>query len=131
MLPLVSLRRGLLGAALVVQIYLLGSLDSWTSAGAFGQRRFVGSSALFIVGLAAALTFATGVVRQRLVYAVVAVTVWWNLALIAEFATGLMNRQRLELRRNAYDAFVTVPAMAPKLDYRYLFDRSSFYQAPQ
>lgn len=120
-----------LGAALVAQIYLLGSLDSWTSAGAFGQRRFVGSSALFIVGLAAALTFAAGVSRRRVVYAVVGVTVWWNLALIAEFATGLMNRQRLELRRNAYDAFVTVPAMAPKLAYRYLFDRSSFYQAPQ
>jgi len=118
-------------AALAAQIYLLGSLDSWTSAGAFGQRRFVGSSALFIVGLAAVLTVWRGGWRSAVVNALVTVAVWWNLALIAEFATGLMNRQRLELARNAYDAFVTVPAMAPRLAYRYLFDRSSFYQNPQ
>ena len=39
-----------------------------------------------------------------------------------------MDRQRLEPRRNAYDAFVTVPRMVPDLAYRYLFDRASFYQ---
>ena len=61
--------------------------------------------------------------RSTAVHALVAVAVWWNLALIAQFATGLMDRQRLELAKNAYDAFVTVPAMAPRLAYRYLFDR--------
>ena len=55
--------------------------------------------------------------------------VWWNLALIALFGTGLMNRQRLELGRNAYDAFVTIPRLAPQLAYRYLFDRQSYYRA--
>jgi hypothetical protein len=30
--------------------------------------------------------------------------------------------------RNAYDAFVTIPRMAPELAHRYLFDRRSFYQ---
>ena len=118
-------------AAMAAQIYLLGSLDSWTSAGAFGQRRFVGSSSIFIVGLAAVLASWRGGWRATAVQALVAVAVWWNLALIAQFATGLMDRQRLELNRNAYDAFVTVPAMAPRLAYRYLFDRSSFYQNPQ
>jgi hypothetical protein len=39
-----------------------------------------------------------------------------------------MDRQRLELHRNAYDVFVTVPAMTPHLVYRYLFDRASFYR---
>jgi len=48
--------------------------------------------------------------------------------LMAEFATGLMDRQRLEPARNAYDAFVTVPRMAPDLAYRYLFNRASFYK---
>ncbi len=56
------------------------------------------------------------------------VAVYWNLALMAEFATGLMDRQRLEPARNAYDAFVTVPRMAPDLAYRYLFNRASFYK---
>ena len=35
--------------------------------------------------------------------------VYWNLALSAEFATSLMDRQQLEPRKNAYDAFVTLP----------------------
>jgi hypothetical protein len=98
---------------------------------AFGQRRFVGSSALFTLGLAAVLARWHAGWRSTAVHALVAVAVWWNLALIAQFATGLMDRQRLALKKNAYDAFVTVPAMAPRLAYRYLFDRSSFYQNPQ
>ena len=39
-----------------------------------------------------------------------------------------MNRQRLELARNAYDAFVTVPRMAPDLALRYVTKRESFYR---
>ena len=41
---------------------------------------------------------------------------------MARVRGGLMDRQRLELRKNAYDAFVTVPRMGPRLVYRYLFD---------
>jgi hypothetical protein len=41
-----------------------------------------------------------------------------------------MDRQRLEPGRNAYDAFVTLPRMAPDLLYRYLMHRSSFYKPP-
>jgi hypothetical protein len=39
-----------------------------------------------------------------------------------------MDRQRIELARNAYDAFFTLPRMAPRLVYRYFADRESFYQ---
>jgi hypothetical protein len=56
------------------------------------------------------------------------VCVWWNLALTALFGTGLMSRQRLHLQRNAYDAFVTIPRMAPDLARRYFTTRDSFYQ---
>jgi hypothetical protein len=62
---------------------------------------------------------------------VTALSVYWNLALIAEFATGLMDRQRLEPARNAYDAVVTLPVRLPDLAYRYLFDRHSFYAPPR
>jgi hypothetical protein len=54
--------------------------------------------------------------------------VYWNLALTAEFAVGLMDRQKLEPRKNAYDAFVTLPRQLPSLGYRYIFDRTSFYK---
>jgi hypothetical protein len=56
------------------------------------------------------------------------VCVWWNLGLIAQFGVGLMNRQRLEPARNAYNNFVTIPHELPELAYRYVFDRESFYR---
>jgi hypothetical protein len=39
-----------------------------------------------------------------------------------------MDRQRIELRRNAYDAFVTLPRIAPELAWRYVARRESFYE---
>jgi hypothetical protein len=113
---------------IAMQVYSAGSVESWTVAGAFGQRRFVAVTPLLVVGLSA-LAHSVAARRTRSVLAVVAVVaVYWNLALIAEFATGLMDRQRLDPPRNAYDAFVTIPRMAPDLAYRYLFRRASFYQ---
>jgi hypothetical protein len=109
---------------IALQVYVSGSVESWTVAGAFGQRRFVAITVLLVIGLAALMQ----IVSTRVVAVLVALAVYWNLALIAEFATGLMDRQRLEPARNAYDAFVTVPRQAPSLAYRYLFDRRSFYQ---
>ena len=115
-------------AMVALQIYVSGSVESWTVAGAFGQRRFVALTIVLVIGLAAVIA-AVGRTRWRTPVAILlALCVWWNVALIVEFGTGLMNRQRLEPRRNAYDAFVTLPRMAPSLAYRYLFDRDSFYQ---
>ena len=118
----------------VATVYVTGSVESWTAAGAFGQRRFVNLTPLLIVGLAA-LFARSGTTRTPgsrtpaygLLLAAV-VCAWWNLALIAQFGAHLMDRQRLELRRNARTAFVTLPAVGPHLLYRYLFDRQSFYQ---
>ena len=107
----------------VAQIYLLGALDSWTSAGAFAQRRFVGATVFLVLGLTALFDAIAGRWQRRLLAAAVILAVCWNLALMALFGTQLMSRQRLELRRNAYDAFVTLPRLAPSLVHRYLFDR--------
>jgi hypothetical protein len=41
-----------------------------------------------------------------------------------------MDRQRLEPRRNAYHAFVTLPRIAPQLAWRYFARRESFYRPP-
>lgn len=112
---------------IALQVYVGGSVESWTVAGAFGQRRFVALTSLLIIGLAAWFTRLPGP-RKSIVALAAALAVYWNLALIAEFATGLMDRQRLEPVKNAYDAFVTLPRQAPSLAYRYLFDRGSFYQ---
>jgi hypothetical protein len=116
-----------------LQVYVGGSVESWTVAGAFGQRRFVALTALLIVGLgalASRLSAASPAARRASV-AVALVAVYWNLGLSAEFGVGLMDRQRLQPAKNAYDAFVTLPARAPSLAYRYFVDRRSFYARPQ
>lgn len=111
------------------QLYVAGSVASWTVAGAFGQRRFVCLTIVLTIGLAALFSAAGRRTRQVLA-ALTVVMVWWNIALMAQFATRLMDRQRLEPARNAYHAFVTLPIRLPALAYRYLTNRESFYEPP-
>jgi hypothetical protein len=114
----------------VLQIYIAGSVESWTVAGAFGQRRFVALTAILCIGVAAILTAAATRARFITALAALAVCVWWNVGLIAQFGAGMMDRQRLEPARNAYVNFVVLPAELPQLAARYLFDRESFYRPP-
>ena len=121
-------RIGLCALLMVAfQAYVAGSVASWTVAGAFGQRRFVAVTILLTIGLAALFTSISGPAR-RLVTVAAVLCVWWNISLMAQFGLRLMDRQRMEPAKNAYHAFVTLPRMTPSLVYRYLFDRSSFYQ---
>lgn len=111
-----------------LQVYVSGSVESWTVAGAFGQRRFVGATILLVIGLAAFWRrVPSGVARTAAVTFAVA-AIWWNIGLMALFGAGLMDRQRLNVGRNAYDVFVTLPRSAPSLVYRYFADRQSFYK---
>ena len=115
------------------QVYVAGSVASWTVAGAYGQRRFVCLTAVLVLGLAALFgAFAKNAPKgaRYIRVAVAALCVWWNIALMFQFATGLMDRQRMEPGRNAYHAFVTVPLEAPALIVRYLTNRESFYNPP-
>jgi hypothetical protein len=124
-----DIRRIALVALLMfaLQVYVNGSVDSWSAAGAFGHRRFVAVTVLLVIGVAAFVRR----INVRLVSSVlIALCVWWNVALIVLFGTRMMDRQRIEPGRNAYDAFVTLPSQAPSLLYRYATDRESFYAAP-
>jgi len=111
-----------------LQVYVSGAVASWTVAGAFGQRRFVGVTLFLVVGLAALRQSIRADATRIATTVAIVICVWWNLALIAEFGTSMMDRQRLELRKNAYDAFVTLPRTAPRLAYRYFTERASFYK---
>jgi hypothetical protein len=113
-------------AMFAAQVYISGSVDTWSVAGAYGQRRFVGASALLVVGLAVLLQ--RGSTWRRVLLGATAVAVWWNLGLMTQFGAGMMDRQRLDLPRAAYNTFLVVPVELPQLAYRYLFDRSSFYR---
>jgi len=110
------------------QVYISGAVESWTVAGAFGQRRFVAVTIFLVIGLAGFRRWAGSRLGRIATNLFIVLCVWWNLALTLEFGTSMMDRQKLELRRNAYDAFVTLPRTAPKLFYRYFTNRSSFYK---
>ena len=110
------------------QVYVSGAVESWTVAGAFGQRRFVAVTIFLVIGLAALRQWIHRDAMRIATRIAIVICIWWNLALIAEFGTSMMDRQKLELRRNAYDAFVTLPRMAPRLVYRYFSERASFYK---
>jgi hypothetical protein len=111
----------------LTQVYVSGSVDTWAAAGSFGQRRLVGLTVFLVVGLAWLLATIPPRWPRYLVHAALALAVWWNVGLTAQFGSGLMNRQRLDPPRNAYHNFVTVPQRIPDLMYRFLVDRESFY----
>jgi len=113
---------------IALQVYVSGAVASWTVAGAFGQRRFIGITIFLVVGLAALREWIRTERGRIAANVAIVICVWWNLALTAEFGTSMMDRQKLELKRNAYDAFVTLPRMAPGLMYRYFTERASFYK---
>ena len=115
-------------AMFAAQVYISGSVETWQAAGTFGQRRFVGTTIILVIGLAAALRMLAGRTPRRALLAVVAVCVCWNLGLMAQFGAGLMDRQRMEPSRNAYTTLVVLPRVLPGLAYRYVFDRPSFYE---
>lgn len=112
---------------IAAQVYISGSVDTWTVAGSFGQRRFLGASAALVVGLAVLIGSAAGW-RRRAVGVAVVLSIWWNLGLMVQFGASMMDRQRLEPARNAYNTFVRVPLEMPGIAYRYFFNRSSFYR---
>lgn len=114
--------------AVALQVYINGAVESWTVAGAFGQRRFVELTPLLVLGLSALLTVGAA---TRGLWLAVACCVWWNLGLLLQFGTHRMDRQRLTLRDNAWVTFVELPREAPALVWRYLTDRGSFYRQPR
>ena len=117
-------------AVVLLQIYINGAVESWSVAGSFGHRRFVELTPLLVLGLAA-LTSLSSARARRLVWAVTALCIWWNLGLLLQFGTHRMDRQRLTLRDNARQTFVELPIEAPSLAWRYLTDRRSFYRQPR
>jgi hypothetical protein len=102
-------RLGALGAffavAMLAQIYINGSVLSWHQAGAFGSRRFVDSTVLFVVGYA----FGLMALSTRTQKILVALAIWWNVSLMMQFGLKLMDRQRLDWPGVAIRQITQVP----------------------
>ena len=76
---------------------------------------------------------ADGVASGRLVSLLTTIALvaacWWNVGVMAQFGAGMMNRQKLEPSRIAYNTFVVMPRALPRLAWRYVVDRASFYES--
>ncbi len=81
-----------IAVALMGQVYINGSVLSWHQAGAFGSRRFVDSTFLFVIGFA----FGLMSLSPRAQKLVVALAIWWNVSLMVQFGLKLMDRQQLD-----------------------------------
>jgi hypothetical protein len=121
----------LLLVMIALQAYISGAVESWTVAGSFGQRRFIGLTAVLTVGVAAVLNAAAPGAARVAVRLLLVLCVWWNLGLLVQFGTHTMDRQRLTLKDNAWRTFAVLPREAPTLAWRYLTDRASFYNRPR
>jgi hypothetical protein len=114
----------LLLSAFAAQVYISGAVDSWTQAGAFGARRFVGATALFAVWGALVLDALEPRLKRAGIAAVCSIFVLWNVSLMIQFGLGLMNRDRLiwsEVLRNHVHE---VPPRLFSVVRSYLFARS-------
>jgi hypothetical protein len=114
-----------LGGALVAEVYISGAVESWTTAGAFGARRFLGTTVLFAVFGAAMIDAARRWAPAAAAWATLAFLVLWNVSLMAQFGLGLMDRQRLVWRQVIRNQVIEMPRLLPAVASRYLRDRES------
>jgi hypothetical protein len=127
-LALTAVRRrdavaGVLLLALLLQAWINGSVESWTQAGAFGSRRFVGATVAFAWGLTAAVAAMRGRRRRQACATGLVLLAWWNVSLMVQFGLRLMDRQRLEWPRVAVNQVVEVPPRAARTAWLFLTDR--------
>jgi len=120
-------RERVAGIALLLglasQVYISGAVDSWTQAGGFGARRFVGATVIFAVWGATLFAVVASYIRRAGVVALASVFILWNVGLMVQFGLGLMNRDRLIWQEVIHDQFQEVPPRLMSVLGRYLFAR--------
>jgi hypothetical protein len=110
-------------AGLLVQVWICGSIQSWSQNGAFGMRRFISATPCFALGLASLAAFALARGRRRLLPAVVLLCAWWNVSLMVQFGLRLMDRQKLEWPKVAINQLTAVPRHLGRTVFLFFTDR--------
>ncbi len=115
----------ILTVALLAQVYINGSVLSWHQAGAFGSRRFVDSTVLFVIG------FAFGLIslRTRTQKIIVALAIWWNVSLMVQFGLKLMDRQQLDWPGTAIRQVTEVPQRTLSTAKLYFTDKDALVRS--
>jgi hypothetical protein len=120
----------LLLAAFLSQVYISGAVDSWTQAGAFGARRFVGATSIFAVWGATLFAALEPRLRKAGVAGVAAFFILWNVSLMIQFGLGLMDRQRLVWSQIVHNHVYEVPPRLNSVVGRYLWARDDLQGMP-
>ena len=116
--------------ALLLQVYVAGSFLTWQSAGSFGQRRFINSTAIFVLGLCALISW---VLAHRwppwLVGGLAGLFIAWNGGLLMQYALWCTpQRQGLDWA-TVLQGQLEMPGRAVGLVWDYLTDRAKFYRS--
>jgi hypothetical protein len=93
----------------LLQVYISGAVDSWTQAGAFGSRRFVGATPIFAVWGGLVFASLEPSLRRAGVVALTGLLVAWNVSLMVQFGLGLMDRDKLRWGEVTHNALYEVP----------------------
>ena len=118
-----------LGLTFAAEVYLLGSFSTWFGGAAFGMRRFVNCTVLFVVGLALLIDELRKRISLRILAGAGGVFIVWNLFFIVQFATGLIPRaEPIDPSRFVYDQIFTVPGRLADIAWRFIFARASFFR---
>ena len=118
-----------LGLTFAAEVYLLGSFSTWFGGAAFGMRRFVNCTILFVVGLALLIDELRKRISLRILAGAGGVFIVWNLLFIVQFATGLIPRaEPIDTSRFVYDQVFTVPGRLVDIAWRFIFARASFFR---
>jgi hypothetical protein len=115
----------LLLLAFAAQAWINGAVESWSQAGAFGSRRFVGLSFVFAWGLGVLLAALQPRVPRPLLAGGALLFVLWNLGLMVQFGLRLMDRQRLEWPRVAVNQVTEVPRRLTRTAWLFFADREA------
>jgi hypothetical protein len=126
-------RDRMMAAAFVLtfaaEIYLLGSFSTWFGGAAFGMRRFVNCTVLFVVGLAVLADMVKTRVPIRALAAAAVLFVVWNLLFIVQFATGMIGRaEPVDFAALAYNQAFQVPPRLAGIAWRFITARGTFYK---
>jgi hypothetical protein len=118
--------------SLALQVYLAGSFLTWQSASSFGQRRFINSTVIFVLGAAALIAWAvSNGVPKWLVAGVAALFVAWNAGLLMQYALWCSpQRQGLDWAV-VLKGQLEIPGKALSLLRDFIFDRAKFYRSTQ
>lgn len=116
-------------AAFLLQVYVAGSFLTWQSASSFGQRRFINSTAIFVLGFAALLSWvlANGVPRWA-VAALAALFVAWNAGLLMQYALWTSQQRQALDWATVIKGQAEMPTKAAGLAWDFLTNREKFYR---